>query len=69
MKRFTTWGNYATVETTKGTYENVIVCPCPDSRNSHLLEYSNGDVIRIYTNYIKSITCEAYGKIYTTECN
>lgn len=48
-KRYTSWGEYVSVETSKGTYDNVLLCPSVDSKDQHILEWFNGDVVIIDT--------------------
>ena len=68
MKQFTSWGFYSTVETKKGTFDNVIICPCPTDKNVHLLEASNGDVTTINTKELLTITTKVNENVYTTNC-
>lgn len=59
LRQFTSWGNYVTVETKTKTYEQVILCPKPNTPAIHLLEASNGDVEEIKTAEIVSINGRA----------
>lgn len=68
MKKFTSWGHYADVKTKRGNYQNVIVCPDPDNEENHLLEASNGYVVRVNTSDLMKITTEVNGNTYTTNC-
>lgn len=60
MKKYTSWGQYVTVETTTNTYENVIICPYKE--DSHIIEASNGDTQIIPTNELVSLQREGHEK-------
>jgi hypothetical protein len=55
MKKYSSWGEFVTVETTDKIYKNVILCPNPSNEDEHLLEYYNGDTVTIKTKDIKRI--------------
>ncbi len=60
MKKFTSWGEYVTVETTNSTYENVIICPYKE--DTHIIEASNGDTLEIPTNELVSLQRNGHEK-------
>lgn len=64
-KRYTSWGEAIEVVTKDGrVYDGVILCPDPNDDTAHLLEYYNGDVVRVPTHQLHCMKREGYETYY-----
>lgn len=55
LRSFSSHGAFVDVKTDERTYEDVLICPKPQSPWIHLLELSNGDVVEVKTGKIVAI--------------
>lgn len=65
LKQFTSWGEAIQVKTKTKTYKEVIICTDPSNEGTHLLEYQNGDVIKVNTGELVSLKREHHDEYFT----